>query len=79
MSTTLNTTSEIGRANRAYQAGEPGWYTVNRRTDLAVHGPVETRDEALCYAKAVEREWPDDRIRDLIPTRVSNRKDWRWR
>lgn len=71
---TLNTTSEIGRANRRYHDGNPGWYTVNRHTDLAIHGPVETEAEALRYARAVALEWQDDRI-DLearcIPTETS--------
>jgi hypothetical protein len=48
------------RANRAWNNGDPGFYVVNGKTQIAVAGPYS--DERAAAAEAHRRDiaWPDD-------------------
>lgn len=56
------------RTQDAYRRREPGWYTVNRRTDIAVYGPAE-QDECDRHRRRVNADWPTEPD-DLIVVRV---------
>jgi len=56
---TTRSMAEYKRTSDAYRRREPGWYTVNRRTDIAVYGPASAED-CERHRRNVNADWPTE-------------------
>lgn len=51
-------TNRVAATQRAYKAGERGYYVCNRRTGIAVAGPFYQEAKAVQEAQRRDREVP---------------------